>query len=313
MTRRPGAAMTRRPAAVRPAHMPLTALRLVLAIMAAGGLAPAHAVEGVSTASVHTMLQPAETTELTFHQHPGAALPLDARFRDSGNRSVRLGDFFHGAPVILVLEYLRCRGLCGVVIQDAARALALVPLAAGHDYQVVVVSIDPRDDPRDAQTARAKYLPAQSRRTALGWHFLTGRPAAIEAVARAVGFSYRYDPAVDQYAHPAGITIATPAGRVARYVLGVGYRPLDVRLALSEASQGRISSPAADLLLLCYCYDPGTGRYSFAIRGVTRALCGATVLGLGGWLLGLARTRRARDARHESETGPAALGADGRD
>jgi protein SCO1/2 len=108
-----------------------------------------------------------------------------------------------------------------------------------------------------------------------------------------VGFHYRYDPAIDQFAHPAGIMIVTPAGTVARYLLGVGFRPLDLRLGLTEAARGRISSPVADLLLLCYCYDPGTGRYSFAIRDTTRALCAATLLALGFMVFRLSRRRPA--------------------
>lgn len=230
--------------------------------------------------------------DLRFHQHMGAQLPLGAEFRDAAGKAVRLGDYFRsGEPVVVILEYLHCRSLCGFVIKDTARALSLVPLKAGKDYQVVAISIDPRDKPADAREARTKYLGSAPSKWA-GWHFLTGTPGPIHAVAQTVGFSYRYDPAIDQYAHPAGITITTPRGSVARYILGVGYRPLDVRLALTEASRGHISSPVADLLLLCYCYDPGTGRYSFAIRSTTRALCGATLLGIGLLIFSLSRKRR---------------------
>jgi protein SCO1/2 len=237
----------------------------------------------------HSSLQPGVLSELTFHQHPGAVLPLEARFIDETGRSVRLQQFFHGKPVLLVLEYLRCRDLCSYVLRGAATALQRVPLVAGRDYEVIALSIDPREGPKDARAARMMDL--KGVRSA-GWHFLTGSEPEIRSVAQAVGFSYRYDAAIDQFAHPAGIVVATPAAAVARYVLGMSYRPLDLRLALVEAGQGHISSPVAQLLLLCYCYDPGTGRYSFAIRNATRALCGATLLGLGAMLFGLARPRR---------------------
>jgi protein SCO1/2 len=236
-------------------------------------------------------LQPQLTRELRFQQHPGALLPLGAHFRDAGGQLVRLADFFNGKPVVIVLEYMRCRGLCGLVLRDTVHALSAVPLVAGRDYEVVAISIDPRDTPDDAVRARREYFP-HSGQPAAGWHFLTGDLSDIQAVARTVGFPFRYDPNIDQYAHPAGITIATPAGNIARYVLGVGYRPLDVRLALSEAARGTISSPVADLLLLCYCYDPGTGRYSFAINNITRILCIGTALGLGLLVLRLSRSRK---------------------
>ena len=238
----------------------------------------------------HSSLQAGALSALAFHQHPGVTLPLESRFIDETGRSVRLQQFFHGEPVVLVFEYLRCRDLCSYVIHGAVTALRRVPLIAGRDYEVVAISIDPREGPADARATRLTDFKGVS---SAGWHFLTGRETEIREVARAVGFSYRYDSAIDQFAHPAGVVVATPTGAIARYVLGVDYRPLDLRLALAEAGRGHISSPVADLLLLCYCYDPGTGRYSFAIRNATRALCGATVLGLGVMLFGLARPRRA--------------------
>jgi len=246
-----------------------------------------------SLPALHSSLLPADTRDLGFRQHMGAALPEEVTLRDGTGRWVRLSDFFRGEPVVLVLDYLRCRNLCGVVLEHTAKALALTPLTAGRDYQVVAISIDPRDGPAESREARMKYLAGLPAASAAGWHFLTGPEASVRAVADAVGFHYRYDPAIDQFAHPAGIMIVTPRGTIARYLLGVGFRPLDLRLGLTEAARGRISSPVADLLLLCYCYDPGTGRYSFAIRNTTRALCAATVLGLAFMVFRLSRRRPA--------------------
>ncbi len=238
-------------------------------------------------------LPPAYTSQLRFTQHMGAPLPLDTQFRDGNGQPVYLRDYFGARPVVLVLEYLRCRSLCGVVLKDAARALAGIPLVPGRDYQVVAVSIDPRDTPADALAARKEYLTAMPAQAAKGWHFLTGPITSIRAIADAVGFPFRYDPKLDQYAHPAGITVVTAQGRISRYLLGVGYRPLDARLALSEAAAGRVSSAATDLLLLCYCYDPETGRYSLAIRDATRILCAGTVVGIVLLMLRLTRMHRS--------------------
>ncbi|HEX3843677.1 MAG TPA: SCO family protein, partial [Steroidobacteraceae bacterium] len=173
---------------------------------------------------------PADTLDLGIKQHMGAALPAGVTLRDGTGRRVQLGDLFRGEPVVLVLDYLRCRNLCGVVLEHTAKMLSLTPLTAGRDYQVVAISIDPRDGPADSRAARTKYLAGLPRATAAAWHFLTGPEASVRAVADAVGFHYRYDPAIDQFAHPAGIMIVTPGGTVARYLLGVGFRPLDLRL-----------------------------------------------------------------------------------
>ncbi len=253
------------------------------------GLLVSVVAGGGPTATAASSLQPAVTRELHFRQHPGTPLPLGIQLRDASGQFVRLGDYFNRKPVIVVLEYLRCRSLCGYVLRDTLRALSGTSLIAGRDYELVAISIDPRDTPADARHAESEYLSTPGGAVPAGWHFLTGQLPQITQLANAVGFPFRYDAQIDQYAHPAGITIATPGGSISRYILGLGFRPLDLRLALSEAGRGSISTPVADLFLLCYCYDPGTGRYSFTINNITRLLCVATVLGLAVWIVRVSR------------------------
>jgi protein SCO1/2 len=258
---------------------------LLLLLLLAGAVpASAAATQSAFTAN--------QLETLTFHQHPGADLPLDTMLTDESGNPVRLGSYFKARPVILVLDYLHCKTLCGFVLSDLARTLGDVPLAPGKDFEVLAISIDPRDTPADSRAARAKYLARSD--GAGGWHFLTGSDEAVHRIAGRVGFPYLYDASAEQYAHPAGITIAAPNGKIARYILGLDYRPLDLRLALTEASRGAISSPATDLLLLCYCYDPATGRYSAQINLAMRLLGGATVLGLGVTILRLSGVRLRR-------------------
>jgi len=233
-----------------------------------------------------------QLADLAFHQHPGARLPLDTALTDESGQTVTLSAFFADRPVVVVLDYLHCKTLCGFVLDDLVRTTALVPLTPGRDYEVLAISIDPRETPADSRAARAKYL-AQTAHPG-GWHFLTGSAAAVHRIADVIGFPYLYDAAADQYAHPAGITVAAPDGRIARYLLGVDYAPLDLRLALTEAGRGAISTPATALLLLCYCYDPATGRYSAQIATAMRILGGATVLGLGYMILRLSHVRLRR-------------------
>jgi len=231
---------------------------------------------GARPALAVSSLVPADTAALQFQQHPGAPLPLDATFRDENGQRRPLGGYFGRGPVIVVLDYLHCRTLCGFVLQDLAQGLAALP----GGYQVAAISIDPRDGPAEARAARQQYLARFPGGAAEGWHFLTGTAPEIARVAGAAGFPFRRDDSDDQYAHPAGIVVATPEGKVSRYLLGIDYRPLDLRLALAEASGDVIAAPASALLLLCYHYDPGKGRYGFAIAGAMRGAALATVLAI---------------------------------
>src|SRR5262249_3050960 len=160
-----------------------------------------------------------------------APLPLSLPFRDEAGREVRLGDFFGKRPVILALAYYNCPMLCTQVLNGLVGSLNTVSLAAGRDFDVVLVSFAPRPVPAAARAKKDAYLARYKHPAADGgWHFLTGREPEIHALAEAVGFRYRYDPALDQFAHASAIYVATPDGRLARYFYGIEYAPRDLRL-----------------------------------------------------------------------------------
>ena len=228
-------------------------------------------------------------------QHLDGELPLDAVFRDEAGREVRLGEVFKNQPVVLALVYYRCPQLCTQVLNGFLKSSQAVPLEIGRDYQVVTVSFDPDEGPELAAEKKRQYIRAYRRDGAeQGWHFLTGDRTAIDRLTRAVGFRYRYDPASRQFAHASGIVIVTPDGRLARYFYGIDFSPHDLRLGLVESSTGRIGSPVEKVLLLCYHYDPLTGKYGLAIAGILRAAGGLTALGLGVFLVAMYRRERRR-------------------
>lgn len=153
---------------------------------------------------------------------------------------------------------------------------------AGDEFQIVTVSIDPRELPPLAAAKKATYLEDLGRAQAQeGWHFLTGSQASIEALTRAVGFSYEYDKETDQYGHAAVIMLATPDGRVSRYLYGVQFESPTLKLALLEASAGRIGSALDRFILYCYHYDSNQGRYALAAVAMMRLGGAITVLVLG--------------------------------
>ena len=227
--------------------------------------------------------------QVEFEQHPGARLPLRQSFVDDSGRRAPLRTFFDTRPVVLVLGYYRCPNLCSTLMDGVLEALADVRLPA-DSYRVLGVSIDPSETADIAARKKASYAPLLQRAGA-ELHLLTGREQPIRALAASTGIGYAYDAALEQFVHPAGFLIATPEGRISRYFPGVRFDPSDVRLALVEASSGRIGSPADRLLLLCSHYDPQTGRYSTEVMTLVRAVCLLVLALLGGWVW---RQRRRR-------------------
>ncbi|HUI09058.1 MAG TPA: SCO family protein [Bacteroidota bacterium] len=232
-----------------------------------------------------------------IEQNLGAQLPLGLRFRDEEGRPVALGDFFGSRPVVLSLVYYRCPMLCTEVLNGMVECFRALPFSAGNEFTVVTVSIDPRETPDLAKEKKEGYLAAYGREGAAGgWHFLTGDAQDVAALAKATGFHYLFDSTSGQFAHAAGIMVATPGGRLSRYFYGVEYEPRDVRLALVEASRARIGSMVDRILLLCYHYDPLTGRYGPVIMNIFRGAGALTILVLGGGILILLRRERRKAA-----------------
>jgi protein SCO1/2 len=249
---------------------------------------------------------PGVLQEIGFDQRLGEALPLDAAFTDEQGRSVKLGDYFGKRPVVLSFVYYECPMLCTIALNGLSAALQVLSFVPGQEFEVVTVSFDAKETPALAAAKKKAYLARYQRPGAeAGWHFLTGSDASIEALTRAAGFRYVWDEATKQFAHPAGIVVATPEGRISHYLFGVEYAPKDLRFALIEAASARIGNVADQLLLYCYRYDPQAGRYSASILNVVRALAVLTVLGLFGFIVTASRRRKPR-----TETGPAGAPGD---
>jgi protein SCO1/2 len=229
-------------------------------------------------------------TEIGLDQKLDAQVPLDLPFTDEAGRDVRLGDYFGRKPVILTLVYYECPMLCTQVLNGLTSALGVLSFTVGREFDIVTVSFDPKETPELAAAKKAAYLDRYKREGAgTGWHFLTGDERSIAALTKAVGFRYAYNASIDQYAHVSGIIVLTPGGRLSRYFYGIEYGPRDVRLALVEAADRRIGTPADQLLLYCFHYDPKSARYSFAIMRVVRTLGIGTVLAMAAGIVMLRR------------------------
>jgi protein SCO1/2 len=233
--------------------------------------------------------------DVAFDQRLNERLPLDAEFVDEAGRPVRLGQYFGQRPVILALVYYECPMLCTIVLNGLLRSLKTLSFDAGKEFDVVAVSFDPGEGPALAAAKKVQYVDGYGRPgTASGWHFLTGSEASIQRLVQAVGFRYAYDAEKDEYAHVGGIVVLTPEGRIAQYFYGIEYPPKHLRLGLVEASSGKIGSAVDQLLLMCYRYDPASGRYSVVIMNVVRLASVTTVVLLGIFVLAMLRRERRR-------------------
>jgi protein SCO1/2 len=243
-------------------------------------------------------MRPPTLQNVGIEQRLDAQIPPDLAFRDETGRAVKLGDYFGKKPLILDLVYYNCPMLCGESLAGLTGALRLVKFDAGDQFDVVIVSFDPRETPEMAAAKKADYIKRYGRpNTASGWHFLTGSAQSIDALTKAVGFQYQYDSRLNQFAHATAIMVLTPQGRISRYFYGVDFPPKDLRMGMVEASKEKIGNAVDQVLLYCYHYDPSTGKYGAVIVNILRLAAAATILILGGFLLIMLRLEKSLPRR----------------
>ena len=288
---------------------------LALAVVLAAAL-PAAAQQAPT-------LQPGEgktvaNPDVRIDEQVGAPLPLDLVFRNEANQEVTLGECVGGKPTILVLAYYRCPMNCTDVLNGLVEALRQFPpgFDAGKQFNVVVVSFDPKETPALAADKKKAYLAEYGRPGAeAGWFFLTGQRGPIERLTSAVGFRYAYDKVFKEYDHPSGLTVVTPSGTIARYFYGIRYNgeyrvpggTTTLRLSLVEASEGKVGSLLDRLVLRCYRFDFQSHKYTPDVMLAVRAAGAATVV----LLIAAVIYFRVRERRRAAAAIPAGVGTTG--
>jgi protein SCO1/2 len=236
---------------------------------------------------------PQPLADVRFEQRLGESVDLDLPFVDEEGREVKLGDYLGDRPAVLALVYYRCPMLCTLVLNGLTQSLKTLTFNPGEEFDVVVVSFDPRETPDLAAGTKSEHLNRYGRPgTEGGWHFLTGPEESIRDLTGSVGFHYAFDPEQGEFAHAAGIVLLTPEGRLARYFYGIEYPPRDLRLGLVEAADETIGSLVDQVLLYCFRYDPTTGKYSAVVMNIVRLGAVITVLVLGLFLTAAWRIER---------------------
>ncbi len=285
---------------IRKKHNSISAAGAVFGVVILSLCASAQINSGITSPPVNE--RPPLLQNVGIEQHLDAQIPPDLAFVDDAGNPVKVGDYFGRKPLILNLVYFNCTMLCGEELAGLSSAMRLIKFDVGNEFDVITVSFDPRETPAMAATKKKDYVGRYGRaNAAAGWHFLTGQPTAIDALTKAVGFQYQYDPKTNQYAHATAIMVLTPQGRISRYLYGVDFPPKDLRLGLVEASQEKIGNPVDAVLLYCYHYNPATGKYGAVINNILRLAGAVTILIIGGMILVLWRLDRATARKAESK------------
>jgi protein SCO1/2 len=260
-----------------------TFVRLACGLAVCVGLALAS---GPAHAGADDPVVPNELKHVNVTEHLDGQVPLDANFKDHTGKPVRLGQFFDGKrPVVLTFAYHSCPVLCSMVLNATADGLRGVKGTVGVDFDVVTISIDPKDSLEKTAAKRAQILAQYKRPEAEnGWHFLLGDEGTIQRVTASVGYEYSYDAEQQQYAHPAVIMLLKPNGRVSRYLYGIEFNPNDLKLGILEATEGKSISTIDKVIMYCYRYDPHEGKYVVVATRLMQVGGIFTALFLGGFL-----------------------------
>lgn len=291
-------------------------LTLLAVLLSSIGVGSSHAGPGaiLKYKAQRAALQelPFEPKDIAITEHQGEVVQAgDIILKDEQGREGPLSRFFgRGRPVLLAMVYYNCPSLCNLVLNGVLKGVRSLDWVPGQQFDIVAVSIDPKEGPELAAKKKAAYLASLDRGdkekpgSGAGWHFLTGSEAQVRKLAEQIGFGYRWDPRTQEYAHSAGVFILTPEAKISRYLYGVDYSPKDLRLSLLEASGGKIGTVIDRILLFCYRYDPNTRKYSIYLTRVMQASSFMMTVLVGGYLaLFWYRQRRERGHRVVSSSG----------
>ncbi|HEY5298026.1 MAG TPA: SCO family protein [Verrucomicrobiae bacterium] len=231
--------------------------------------------------ATNNSLSDEQLLQIKFDQKLNSQVSPDLVFRDETGKQIQIGNYFGKRPIVLVLGYYGCPMLCTLVLNGAISTFQDLKWSVGENFDVIFVSIDPNETPQLAAEKRKTYLRSYGRGQPDGWHFLTGDKNSIQKIADETGFHFAYDPRIKEFAHPSGLIILTPDGKVSRYLFGVSYSATELNSALREADAKKIGSPIEQFVLLCFHYAPITGKYGNLIMIVVRVSGIAMMIALG--------------------------------
>lgn len=231
-------------------------------------------------------------SDVRIQQNLNKALPLKTLFYDESGKQVMLDKYFHDKPVLLTFVYYHCPMLCSLNLKSLAHVLKGIDLSPQKDYELLVVSFDPKDIAENSQAQLDKFRLLLGRPKTQGIHFLTGPENSIKKITKAAGFQYVHDEETGQYAHTTALIAVTPQGVISRYFFGLDYSERDIKLALNESQSNHIGSLTRQILLYCFLYHPQTGRYTLAVLNLLKVAGFLTIVVLLGLVYLLKRQEK---------------------
>ncbi|MBZ0202198.1 MAG: SCO family protein [Ignavibacteria bacterium] len=241
----------------------------------------------VSSLGLNVRSEDTSKFDVGIDEKLGETIPLDLSFLDEYGKPVTLRSLFT-KPTLLTLVYYKCPGICSPLLNGVSDVVDKMDMEAGRDFNIVTISFSPKEDYIMAAGKKKNYTELMKKKIPdASWSFLTGDSASIAKITNAVGF--RYQKQGEDYMHGAVVTVLSPEGKISRYLYGTDYLPLDVKLALTEAAEGKSVPAINKLLKLCYSYDPDGRKY---VLNFTRIVGGIMIVLIAGFVLVLTMKKK---------------------
>jgi protein SCO1 len=246
------------------------------------------------------------TSQIGLDQKLDSRVPLEAKVVDEEGNTVRFGRFFGKRPVVLLLVFYRCvdrKGVCLLEMEGAVKSFrAMKKNEIGKDYDVVAVSIHPKETHELAKVKKEQFLRDYGRpESRPGWHFLTGETSEVKKIADSVGFRYKYDAAKDQILHPAGLVVLSPQGKVSKYFYGYNYASPLMNEAIEVAAKEGTGFKEEPRLLGCFMYDPASGKTRLHVQNALKVGGFSTLFILIISIFSMNRMSARRSGHHEDK------------
>ncbi len=231
--------------------------------------------------------RPHEIEGVGIEEKLGQDLDLDLPFKDENGNDVTLRSYINGTrPVIISPIYYNCPGLCNFHLNGLTEGLQKVDWNPGEKFDVVVVSFDSKEGPELAKNKKINYMKMYNRpNSENGWHFLTASEEVVQKFTQSIGFKFKWNESSNEWSHASAAIVASPQGKISRYLPGILFEPQNIKLALTEAGEGKVGSIIDSLVLYCFQYNPHKSEYTLAAFKLMKVGAFLMVIVLALWLL----------------------------